>query len=191
MRSEARSVRKDAVTPELRRAVLQRDGMCVAAKFLPQHVCRDQWGGALLAGSARARPMTRWSRCVRCGLTGYGIAKITSRGPSLLCRHCWGKPGDDVDRRAYHREDMRRRRERAYQSAQTEAGSWAILGPCRCQHCGTAVWYGHSDNSVRDKLAPIWRDIRGFPHARQGDRIHGATGRRRRSPILRPASLHN
>ncbi|MES2211325.1 MAG: hypothetical protein V4515_14275, partial [Chloroflexota bacterium] len=36
--------RKDPVTPELREAVLRRDGMCLLAKVDPGHSCRDTWG---------------------------------------------------------------------------------------------------------------------------------------------------
>lgn len=39
-----RKPKADPVTPELREAVFRRDGMCVAAKLDPQHVCRDAWG---------------------------------------------------------------------------------------------------------------------------------------------------
>lgn len=36
--------RKDPVTREVRDYVLRRDQMCVAAKMVPMHVCRDIWG---------------------------------------------------------------------------------------------------------------------------------------------------
>jgi hypothetical protein len=34
----------DPVTPEVREAVLRRDGMCVLAKLERAHWCRDAWG---------------------------------------------------------------------------------------------------------------------------------------------------
>jgi len=34
---------RDTVTPDVHRRVVQRDG-CLAARFDPAHVCRDQWG---------------------------------------------------------------------------------------------------------------------------------------------------
>jgi hypothetical protein len=34
------------VTPELREAVLRRDGECFLAKIEPGHICRDIWGVA-------------------------------------------------------------------------------------------------------------------------------------------------
>jgi len=39
-----RKPRRDPVTPEVRAAVLRRDGQCVAAKYELGHACRDQWG---------------------------------------------------------------------------------------------------------------------------------------------------
>ena len=39
-----RQKRRDPVSPELRLAVLERDRMCVLARFDDQHVCRDKWG---------------------------------------------------------------------------------------------------------------------------------------------------
>lgn len=36
--------RRAGVSPALHRAVVQRDGVCVASRFDPAHVCADQWG---------------------------------------------------------------------------------------------------------------------------------------------------
>lgn len=36
--------RRDRVTPELRDAVIARDGRCVLFDIEPGHVCRDRWG---------------------------------------------------------------------------------------------------------------------------------------------------
>ncbi len=32
------------VTPEMRRAVLERDGCCILLRLYPSHRCRDIWG---------------------------------------------------------------------------------------------------------------------------------------------------
>lgn len=37
---------RDRVTPEMRAAVIVRDGGCVLARLDPAHVCRDRWGTA-------------------------------------------------------------------------------------------------------------------------------------------------
>lgn len=37
-------MRKDPVTPELREAILRRDGACVLSRLHPNHQCRDTWG---------------------------------------------------------------------------------------------------------------------------------------------------
>jgi hypothetical protein len=39
-----RRARRDPVSPELRIAVLERDGGCVLWRLDPSHWCRDQWG---------------------------------------------------------------------------------------------------------------------------------------------------
>ena len=40
-----RHATRDPVTPELRQAVLERDGWgCVLARLDPTHMCRDRWG---------------------------------------------------------------------------------------------------------------------------------------------------
>ena len=39
-----RKPRRDPVTPELREAILERDGWCVLAKIDSDHQCRDIWG---------------------------------------------------------------------------------------------------------------------------------------------------
>ena len=39
------------VTPELRAAVLGRDGACVLWKLNPSHICRDAWGQTHLASA--------------------------------------------------------------------------------------------------------------------------------------------
>lgn len=39
-----RKPRRDPVSPELRAAILERDGWCVLAKIDPEHQCRDIWG---------------------------------------------------------------------------------------------------------------------------------------------------
>lgn len=36
--------RRDPVTPELREAVLRRDGVCFLSRLDSDHVCRDRWG---------------------------------------------------------------------------------------------------------------------------------------------------
>ena len=36
--------RRDAVSAELREAVIRRDGCCFIARIDPEHVCRDRWG---------------------------------------------------------------------------------------------------------------------------------------------------
>ena len=35
---------RDRVTPEVREAVLRRDGQCLLAKMDDRHICRDTWG---------------------------------------------------------------------------------------------------------------------------------------------------
>lgn len=37
-------MRPDPVTPELRAAVLERDGRCVRSRMEPEHECRNNWG---------------------------------------------------------------------------------------------------------------------------------------------------
>lgn len=37
-------MRRDPVTPALRRQILDRDGECLAHKLDQDHVCRDMWG---------------------------------------------------------------------------------------------------------------------------------------------------
>ncbi|HEV8177636.1 MAG TPA: hypothetical protein VGP44_08115 [Gemmatimonadales bacterium] len=37
-------MKRDPVTPELREAVLRRDGACFLRRLNPAHGCKDQWG---------------------------------------------------------------------------------------------------------------------------------------------------
>jgi hypothetical protein len=39
-----RTAQRDPVTPEVRDAVLRRDGICVLALYEREHICRNRWG---------------------------------------------------------------------------------------------------------------------------------------------------
>jgi hypothetical protein len=83
---------RDRVTPELREAVLARDGRCVLFDLDPEHYCRDRWGQPHMPGATHLLTIEHVKTDLRMGV----------RAPSDL-RHlvsmCWagnlGPPSKD------------------------------------------------------------------------------------------------
>ncbi len=85
--------RRDPVTPELWRTVVERDGGCVARILEPDHVCRDRWGMPP-TGEERGKALAGWASSV---LTldhvhdGYGcMGRRAPSNPGHLVTLCWG-----------------------------------------------------------------------------------------------------
>lgn len=95
-----------------------------------------------------------YSRCIRCGLSGYDIAprygrrrKDGSVGRRIYCRFCLADPefkSLPSERRLRHREAMRRKRAREYAERASRLVAITVLGPCPCQRCHERViWDGY------------------------------------------------
>ena len=82
---EHKRKRRDPVTPEVREAVLRRDGGCVAAVLDPSHwQCRDQWGRGHIAADLSKMTLDHVQE-------GYGRMGVRAPSdPAHLVTLCWG-----------------------------------------------------------------------------------------------------
>lgn len=99
-----RRPKRDPVTPELREAVLRRDGSCLMAQFDPRHVCRDRWSVPHAAWAVNMLTIEHVH-------DGYGMTGRRAASDMAHCvALCWsanvGMPSSEA--RTFFREYLKR-----------------------------------------------------------------------------------